>query len=101
MGDRLNDSTSTQISTSSAIYAMSSLSGLWRWASRRGYVLLGIHVGGRERGVIKVELLNVLLGDTWGYKLRVSRGAGVEGVKYKGRWLSLECFCATLLGGPD
>jgi hypothetical protein len=101
MGVRRSDSASTRISTSLVIYAMVLLPGLWRWASRGGYVLLRIHVGGRERGVIKVELLNVLLGDTWGYKLRVSRGAGVEGVKYKGRWLSLECFCATLLGGPD
>jgi hypothetical protein len=30
----------------------------------------------------------VLLGDTGGISGRVSRCAGVDGVKYKGRWLS-------------
>jgi hypothetical protein len=39
----------------------------------------------------------VLLGDTGGISGRVSRGAGVDGVKYKRSMVvALECFCASL-----
>jgi hypothetical protein len=76
---RMGDSASTRVSTVLCIYAIPSSLGLWRWAWRRGYVLLRIHVGGVERGVIEVVILYVLLGDTGGISRRVSRGAGVEG----------------------
>jgi hypothetical protein len=39
-----------------------SILGLWRWASRRGYVPLRIHSGGCG-GEIKEVLENVVLGD--------------------------------------
>jgi hypothetical protein len=54
---------------------------------RKGYVLLRIHDGGVEVGVIRVGLVYVLLGDTGSIGWRVSRVAGGGGVKYKGRWL--------------
>jgi hypothetical protein len=90
----MGDSVGTQVSIVPAIYAPCLGLGLWRWASRRGYVPLRIHVGDGERSVQKAGLVYVLLGDGASISREVARGAGVGGVEYKG-WMAvaLRCFC--------